>query len=284
MRASQPLNWLATTAVRSACDLVGARPQAVVRHLHRVGQVHARLPNGRVMRLWSRGDDWVSNQVFWHGWQGYEPETTTVFSRLAQDARVIFDVGAYVGFYSVLAAHLNPSAAVHAFEPLPTVFKRLERNVALNRLPNVTCLNAAVGARAGMAEFYHINAELPTSSSLSHDFMKQADDLRCSQVSVISLDEFAERQGIGGVDLVKIDTETTEPEVLQGMTGILERDRPDILCEVLHGRGTGELLERALGPRGYHFYLLTPDGPQRHDHILGHPEWLNYLLSTKRLS
>jgi hypothetical protein len=80
----------------------------MIKHLHRFGIVRSRLPHGRTLRLWSRGDDWIANQVHWRGWDGYEPETLPLFFRLAATARVTLDVGAHVGFFTLLAGHANP--------------------------------------------------------------------------------------------------------------------------------------------------------------------------------
>ncbi|MGH9200478.1 MAG: FkbM family methyltransferase, partial [Vicinamibacterales bacterium] len=222
---------------------------------------------------------WVSNQIYWRGWSGYEPETAALFFRLAGRARVTIDVGAYVGYYTLLAAHANPKARVFAFEPLPAVFRRLESNVGRNRLSNVTCLPFAVGSKEELREFYHVPVELPTSSSLSFEFMKTAPSLAVSRVRVIVLDRFVTERGVEAVDLVKIDTESTEPDVLRGMGEILARHRPTIVCEVLAHRGAETSLEELLGPLGYNFYLLTPAGPALRDHVEGHPEWLNYLFT-----
>jgi FkbM family methyltransferase len=279
VRASQPFNWLATSSVRAGLDLMGARPEMVVKHLHRVGPVACRLPNGRVLRLWSRGDDWVSNQVFWRGWRGYEPETAPLFFRLAARAKVTIDVGAYVGFYALLAAHANPSGRVFAFEPMPAIEARLVRNIRINHLANVTCIASAVGEIEGTAEFYHVAAEFPTSSSLSREFMAAAGPVEHTPVTVVALDRFAEREGLSQVDLVKIDTESTEPQVLRGMSRVLGRDRPTLVCEVLRDRGSERSLEEILGPLGYRYYLLTPDGPLPRERIEGHREWLNYLFT-----
>lgn len=87
--------------------------------------------------------------MFWLGWQVYEPETAPIFFQLASRARVTLDVGAYVGFYSLLAAHANPAGRVLAFEPLPANLQRLRDNVARNRLANVECIGAAVSDSEG---------------------------------------------------------------------------------------------------------------------------------------
>ena len=279
LRTSQPFNWLATSSVRAGLNVTCGCSEIVIKHLHRVGPVASRLPNGRSLRLWSRGDDWVSNQVFWRGWRGYEPETVPLFFRLATRANVTIDVGAHVGFYALLAAHANAAARVFAFEPMPAIQARLARNVRLNGLLNVTCVGSAVGATEGIADFYHVAAEIPFSSSLSYDFMASACEVRSESVTVVTLDRFAERNGLDRIDLVKIDTESTEPQVLQGMAHRLGRDRPTLICEVLQGRGSERSLEEILGPLGYRYYLLTPDGPSPRERIHGHPQWLNYLFT-----
>jgi FkbM family methyltransferase len=280
LRVSQPFNVIATSSVRFFLGNLGLRPELVIKHLHRVGVVRCDLPNGRQLLLWSRADDWISNQLYWRGWLGYEPETLPLFFRLATRAQVTVDVGSYVGLFTLVAAHANPKGRVYAFEPMKSIYKRLLRNVSLNRLSNVQCVPKAVGETDSIAEFFHVAAELPSSSSLSFEFMSSAKDLVSSAVEVVTLDRFARESGLGHVDLVKVDTESTEPEVLRGMLGILRSSHPFILCEVLPGRGAEEPLEEILRQLGYRFYHLTPQGPVLRDHVKGHPEWLNYLFTT----
>jgi FkbM family methyltransferase len=279
-RASQPFNYLATSAVRGMLGAAGVHSELVIKHLHRVGTVRSRLPNGRELLLWSRGDDWVSNQVYWRGWQGYEPETAPRFYRLASQSAVTLDVGAHVGFYALLAGHANPAGRVFAFEPLPPVFERLQQQVRRNRLANVTCVATAVGEADGTAEFYHVPAGLPLSSSLSREFMSQGAPVCSTTVPVIALDRFLREQGVDRVDLLKLDTETTEVQVLNGMAETLRRDRPDLVCEVLPRPGVAEPLEALLGPLGYRYYHLTPSGPVLRRRLEGHPDWMNYLFTT----
>jgi FkbM family methyltransferase len=280
LRLTQPFNLVATNLTRTALRVLGVEWDLAVRHLHRVGTVGAALPNGRTLRLWSQADDWVSNQVFWKGWDGYEPETARVFFALAARARATLDVGAYVGYYAILSALASPDSTVHALEPHPEVYERLLRNVALNGLGNVRCRRAAAGAADGQAELFHVPTSMPTSSSLSLDFMRPAGELRGSTVEVIALDCYLREQGVERLDLVKVDTETTEPQVLTGMVESLRRHRPAIVCEVLPASGTGAALSALLGPLGYRYYLLTPDGPLPCSAIEGHPRWLNYLFTT----
>jgi FkbM family methyltransferase len=280
LRASQPLNYLITSTVHGLLGITGLHSEFIIKHLHRAGIVKCRLPNGRILYLWSRGDDWISNQIYWKGWNGYEPETVSLFFQLARCAQVTLDVGAFVGFYALLAAHANPAGRVYAFEPMPFIYQRLQQNVRLNRLSNIHCIASAVGDKDGTAEFFHVAAEIPCSSSLSFEFMSYAKDVRSSIVPVVTLDRFARDNGLDRIDLVKIDTESTEPQVLHGMMEILQRDHPTIFCEVLEGCGNESLLEKILDPLNYRYYLLTPDGPVLRDRIEGHPLYLNYLFTT----
>ncbi len=280
-RYTQPFNAVATHCVRAACGALGLRWDWAIRHLHHVGLIRSRLPSGRDLVLWSRADDWVSNQVFWRGWQGYEPETAPIFFELASRARVTLDVGAYVGFYSLLAAHANPAGKVVAFEPLPANLERLRSNVERNRILNVECIGAAVGDTEGTQEFFHSPSGLPCSSSLSHGFMARVPDLTSTEVPVVTIDAICSARGLE-VDLLKIDTETTEPAILRGAADTLTRTRPDIICEVLAGHDTGPALEATLGHLGYAYFLLTPEGPRQVARIEGHPQWLNYLFTARR--
>lgn len=293
LRASQPFNGLATSASRGILSALGGQSEFLIRHLHRVGDVESPLPNGRTLRLWSRADDWVSNQVFWRGWRGYEPETSPLFYLLATRAQVTIDVGAYVGFFALLAAHANPEGHVHAFEPLADAFGRLEENVARNRLANVACVRAALGRTEGEADFFHVAGDamsaissdggesIPCSSSLSADFMRDVVGVVGTKVQVRTLDGYLRDQPPTRVDLLKLDTESTEPDVLEGAAALLKTSRPTIFCEVLAGRGTGQRLEALLFPLGYHAYHLTPRGPEHRDRIDGHASWLNYMFTVR---
>jgi FkbM family methyltransferase len=281
LRSSQPFNRIATAGSRSLLSLTGLKSEFLIKHLHRIDLVESRLPNGKTLRLQSKGDDWVSNQVFWRGWQGYEPETIPLFFRLAEKSQVTFDIGSYVGLFSLLAAYANENSKVFAFEPMAAIYERFKQNVVLNKLQNVEIVLGAVGAEEGEAEFFHLDgAELPTSSSLSHEFVKDNENITSTKVKIFKLDTFIADKKIDCVDLMKIDTESTEPEVLRGALSLLERDHPNMICEVLKDRGSEQALAEILRPLGYNFYLMTPDeGLVKREQIEGHPEYLNYFFT-----
>jgi FkbM family methyltransferase len=281
---TQPVNRASTSLFRLLSQ-AGVSSKWFSDHLARTGLVRARLPNGRTLRLWTRGDDRISTKVFWHGWNGHEPETSAVFFRLAVTARTTLDIGAYVGLYSLLAGHANPRGSVVAFEPLPRAFARLRRNVLLNSLVNVACDPRAVSQGDGDADLFVPDRRFPSSSSLSLTFARtKTTSPGRLRVRVASVDSIVEETGLQAVDLVKIDTESTELEVLEGMAHTIERSRPAIICEVLESSPTKEQIEALLGRLEYRSYHLTPSGPIPSRHILGHPVWKNYLFTMLTLS
>lgn len=231
----------------------------------------------------TRGDDWIPNQIFWRGLTGYEGETTPIFYRLAQESAGTIDVGAYVGLFSLLAAIANPSGNVYAFEPMESLRECLLANCAANGLENVNIIAAAVGNVNGTADFFHVdNVTNPSSSSLSYEFMRSSEEvgqLRRSVVTTMTLDRFCSEREVKKVDLVKIDTETTEAAVIEGMHGILRRDRPHIVCEVLPSSESANAISRVLSPLGYFYYRLTDTGSTHYDCISPSSQWHNHLFS-----
>jgi FkbM family methyltransferase len=209
------------------------------------------------------------------------PAGGPLFWKLASEPLITIDVGAHVGLYSVLAGLANPNGKVIALEPLPVVHERLQRNLQLNLLSNVIALPLA-GAEDGLADFHYIPGLIPSSSSLSAEFMRAGEhDFASAQVRVTRLDSLLSSRGSQAVDLIKLDTETTEPAVLAGMGELLNTARPDIICEVLTRSDVGALTG-ILEPLGYSFYLLTDDGPQPRHTVAPDPRWLNYYFTTRR--
>lgn len=278
-----PFNHALTGVLRRILPARAHEHPALARYVPRAGLVEVTMPDGRPLRMDSEGDDDIAGPLFWRGWDGHETETIKTFYELAGSARVTLDIGAHVGYFALVAAHANPTGHVYAFEPLARVRERLERNVSLNGATNVTCVPLALGSPAGTAEFFHVRHGIPSSSSLSRGFMQSIvarDELTSTTVEVVEVDDYVESHGLVGVDLIKVDTETTEAAVIHGMLRTLERDRPDIVCEVLEA-GVAQAIEQLLAPLGYTFFLLTRDGPAPREHIEPYDVWRNYIFRAR---
>ena len=279
LRGTQPLNYLTTTTLRAFVGGTASTSERIVRHVQRLGPVECKLPNNRTLRLKSQLDDYIPNRVFWMGLDGYEPETAPVFFRLAQRSAVTLDIGSHIGLFALIAGHANERGRVYAFEPVPEIAKRLKHHVEINGLKNVTCVETAVSDFDGTSEIYH-GAGAAFTGSLSKQFMHWQTDWKTTEVSVITIDRFVRDNDIPKIDLVKIDTESTEPQVLRGMIATIERDRPNIICEVLATLGVEEPLAEILKPFGYKFYQLTDEGIVHRSALEGSLEFRNYLFSV----
>lgn len=280
LSASQPFNVMATTLARMLTQAVGDPPEWLIRRLPRIGTVSASLPNGQILKMISQGDDPIPTRLYWLGLEGYEPETTRVFMQLARLATVVLDIGAYTGYFALLAALCNPTAEVYAFEPLPELCVRIRQNVQLNHVVNMTCVPCAVGKQDESARFFRGGNAMPSCSSLSQEFaLANCMVVREVNVPVVRLDTWVASAGLTTVDLLKIDTESTEPDVLAGMPQLLKESRPHIICEVFREH-TAPALEAVLSPWGYRYYVLTADGPRPCAHIAADPKWRNQLFSV----
>lgn len=283
LRYAQPANRIVTGALRGLFRLLGRPvPEAIVAHLHRVGEVELRAEGIGAITVFSRADDFTPNQAWWRGFESAEPDAL-LFGRLARDAATVVDVGAYIGVYSLLAARANPAARVIAFEPFPRSRERLLRNIELSGVGNVEVRAAAAGAEAGEAIFHHaVTTGLPSSAGLSPVLLEDgAGGLAELTVPVETIDGLLAAQELETLDLLKLDTEGTEPEVLSGALGAIGRFRPAIICEILRRTGVAGPVEEILAPLGYRFFHLAAEGPvpmARIEPEPGAPMALNYLM------
>jgi FkbM family methyltransferase len=184
-----------------------------------------------------------------------------VFRLLLPGCRTFIDVGANTGIFALVAAANDPKLWACAFEPVPLIAERLRANVRLNALRNLTVEACAVGHRDGEVTL-HVPAtgsSIPTSSSTLPGFKN---DTQAVRVPAVTLDGYIERHRVGRIDLLKIDTETTEHLVLQGAAEMIARDEPIIICEVLRQSEPDihHVLQHLLDRLGYRYFWITDDG------------------------
>ena len=148
-----------------------------------------------------------------------------------QAGSVFYDVGANVGFLTVLGARLvGPQGMVYAFEPVPTNAACVRQNVAANRFTQVEVIEKAVSNISGTGELnlakYSGGAALDLASV---DAPPDADGKL--QVDIATIDDLVNHSGLRPPDLVKIDVEGAEFEVLEGMAATTKRYRPVVIVE-----------------------------------------------------
>ena len=141
-------------------------------------------------------------------------------SRLRLPAGEIIDVGANLGTVCLTLAKQHPLCNVHAFEPNPSTFEALRRNIALNNLGNVKAVPYAVCDHAGEVDF---NAHPVNRATTS--IARQALDGHVTRVPCTTLDEYVGRAAVGEVAVLKIDVEGYESLVLRGAEELLGKRR-----------------------------------------------------------
>jgi FkbM family methyltransferase len=148
----------------------------------------------------------------------YEPSETAFVRRYVQPGMSVVDVGANLGYYTLLAANrVGAIGRVLAIEPDPHNFALLQKNVSGNLLSNVTMENSALGARGAEAALF-----LSRLNYGDHRLHPDASGLRVSiAVKVRTLDEIVDSLGWGTIDFLKMDVQGYEYEVLLGMKKIL---------------------------------------------------------------
>lgn len=133
--------------------------------------------------------------------------------------RIVFDVGAHLGETATVLAKAFPTSQIHSFEPSPETFARLQQHVSAWR--NVKPVNAALGSSGGISTL-NINQFGATNSLLRGAEVEEktvADLMRpvkTVEVTVRTLDDYCQQEGINFVDLLKMDVQGFEIEVLHG--------------------------------------------------------------------
>jgi len=187
---------------------------------------------------------------------------------LAQALRpddICFDVGANLGYYTVLMAKAVPQGRVYAFEPDPFSHALLQLNVRINRLENVVVNCLALGERPGTSSFFRC------TDSAYNSFKDTARKAVSSviEVPVTTLDEFVAVNDVPRVDFVKVDVEGAEGLVLAGAKRLLQdsAQRPRLLLLELvdrnheaFGDSAAEIVE-SLRRTHYEPFVLSAQKP-----------------------
>ena len=172
----------------------------------------------------------------------YEPEQTRLFQEHVRPGDTVLDIGAHVGYYSLLSSVLaGESGAVWAFEPNPQNCSFLRRHVEINGCGNVRVTEAAVSDAAGRARF-----DFGRGSGTGH----LAGD-GAVEVETVRLDDFVRGRGISPT-AVKIDVEGAEVRVLDGARATIAEHRPVIFLST-HGAEVHRASMELLRELGYGF-------------------------------
>lgn len=192
--------------------------------------------------------DMQTEKDYWLG--TYEPDLQSALRELIAPGWVIYDVGANIGYVSLLLAKAaGEGGRVFAFEALPVNVERLRRNVELNGMnARVAVVAGAVTQTTGPVRFFiHESGGMgKAEGSAGREDRYQSEVI----VEGLSLDEFVFERGNPPPQAVKMDIEGGEVLALPGMCRLLARARPLMLME-LHGPESARAAWETLTAAGY---------------------------------
>jgi len=200
----------------------------------------------------------------------YEADVTGVFRRLLRPGMNVLDLGANIGYFSLLSARLvGAGGSVLAVEPNPRNARLLEASRLANGFGQIRVVQVAAGAEPGLLVLHrsHSNGTTsPAPDSAEHVL----DSETVGAVRAETLVPDGRR-----IDLIKADVEGAEYLALSGCSTLLRRDRPVIICEfspsLMPGisgiDGPGYL--RWLQGFGYRLSVIRPDSTLQPEDVDG---------------
>jgi FkbM family methyltransferase len=190
-----------------------------------------------------------------------------VLGRLLSEVRpedVVYDIGAHHGLYSVVLA--QKVHRVIAFEPGKECYARLEQNLRINGLSNVTAYCKAAGVRDG-EEILYLGEGVGAISSgqLGPDWTTGARE----KISLVHGDRFRQSQNLPVPTVLKIDVEGHEGFVLEGFRQSLSLPECRLVCCEIHPAllphpMTKETVVEALKSSGFNDIQLSPHKTEFH--------------------
>jgi len=186
-------------------------------------------------------DRWVWRRCYWLG--SYELDKQCLFSSTLKTTDVVYDIGANVGFYTLLAA--THCAFVYAFEPLSTNVKYLRRHLDLNKIRNCRVIDVAVSANNGWAPF----------ATVSSRFEGRLSPEGKTLVETASIDSIISQLKLRPPSVLKIDIEGAEQDCLLGAVETLRNYKPVIFLAI-HGNQAEKDCLGLLAEIGYRHQLL----------------------------
>ncbi|MDD3877989.1 MAG: FkbM family methyltransferase [Bacteroidales bacterium] len=215
------------------------------------------MDDGLVLKIKTNQTSCLTQPIFWEGYRNYE--YTDIFINLVKKTHTFFDIGANIGYYSLLAAIENKSIKVIGFEPAEGSLFYYKENITINNFNNIIIEPIAISDRDGEIEFYELINKKYTY--LKHHLSGESNvgsgkvdgSLILKKVKTTTLDNYVKLNNVSKLDLIKMDTEGNEHFILQGANMVLSEIKPIIICETLFNKIEPDL-DKIMRSYGYEFY------------------------------
>lgn len=200
----------------------------------------------------------------------YDKPLHNFLEKHIKPSMVVFDIGANIGEITVHMAKLTGlSGRVYAFEPAPTLLKRLWENVTINGVDNIVIIHdVALSNENGNAMFSF--AEIDMENRGMGSLVNRDNNVVSRELMVKNtrMDDFVLHEVIKRIDLIKVDIQGGEINLIEGALHTLDKLEPDIVIEVSPsdlaclGKKPADLI-RLLEDVGYKCYLFDCSGVSR---------------------
>jgi FkbM family methyltransferase len=236
--------------------VVGFYSSAEFRQRFETPPVFAETAHGFGMYVDSE-DRFISQSIIEHAI--YEPHVTAALKRELREDHVFLDIGASIGWYTLLAASILRRGKVIAVEPLYSNLQLLYQNLIRNEFRNVFVFPYAATDQSAVLQlnFVQTNAYVTAANNTSHAYR---------YVQGVKLDDILGQEP--KIDVVKIDIEGHEPFALKGMDGLIRQHRPILVSEyhpkALRAHSNLEPCSylRSILDFGYQLSVIDPQGQE----------------------
>lgn len=170
--------------------------------------------------------DIIQRYIYYFG--VWEPVLTDYIQRTLKTGDVFIDIGANIGYYTILASRLvGASGQVFAIEASPSICASLRHHIALNAASNVTVINAAIYRERAELPLYMHEATNIGATTIMADVAQRRDTAIEAVVQAMPLADAVPVQDIRRARMIKIDVEGAEWPVLQGIADLLAHMSPE---------------------------------------------------------
>ncbi len=213
----------------------------------------------------------------------YEEYETETFKNLLQSNTIFIDIGANIGYYTLIAASKIKDGQIYSFEPVKANYKLLTKNIKINNINNVKAFQKAISNRNGKIKIFIDGTNLGNHSLAKNNVI---DKTESTEVETIRLDSFFNNleEIIEEDFLIKIDTQGAEGLIVEGAHNLLLNKNIKILMEFwpkgLRNTHTDplELLNKL---QGYGFNLQLLDEKTKSLKIVNKNEVIDFCDNTK---
>lgn len=201
----------------------------------------------------------------------HEKATTELFKKIVKEGDVVVDLGANIGYFTLLAAKLvGPEGKVYAFEPEPKNYYYLQKNIKLNNYNYVLAFQKAVSDRNGKTKLYICDYDtghhtINKFNGIENYSKGRTTKEKSIEIETITLDDFLKGK-VNQVDVIKMDVEGAEALALAGMDNILKKNKGikmfveffPLLIENM-GNSSREFVRKILEDYKFSIYIISDD-------------------------